>query len=182
VPQPTHIDGVEQQPMHGTSFSTRSTTRTPPSGTRSSTSRSSATADVQGRLVAVEDDAADPVEGSTRDAEAVRAGRLGPELRPGRALLPPGRLHAGQRPRRSSTRTRCRSSRSCSGRRPGATTCAAARRADRLLRDPAAGLDAVEFTYYGDGRTSPRARSRRSTTTPTRSAPSSRSRRAEPRA
>ena len=44
IPAPTHVDGIEQQPMHGLTFADSSRRAPRPSGTRSSTSRSSATA------------------------------------------------------------------------------------------------------------------------------------------
>ena len=43
IPQPTHVDGVEQQPMTGVTFAGSSPTRTPPSTTPRSTSRTSVT-------------------------------------------------------------------------------------------------------------------------------------------
>ena len=53
---------------------------------------------VQGRLVARDEDRADPVGDHARGAQAVRAGRLGSGRRPGRAVLPARRLHPGERP------------------------------------------------------------------------------------
>ena len=43
IPMPTHIDGIEQQPMHGVTFADSLTDAEPPSATPSSTSRRSAT-------------------------------------------------------------------------------------------------------------------------------------------
>ena len=70
---------------------------------------------VQGRLVAGDEDRADPVGAHSRCPATVRAGCLGPRCRAGRAVLPARRLLASQRPRRRPSRRRCRSSRTCSG-------------------------------------------------------------------
>ena len=78
--------------------------------------------DVQGRLVAVDADAARPVAARPRAAEDVRARRLEARRRPGRAVLPARRLLPGQRPVGRATRRRSRSCRPCSGRRPRSTT------------------------------------------------------------
>ena len=60
--------------------------------------------DVQGRLVAVDEDRADPVGPDAGRAEAVRPRRVGPGCRSRRALLPARRLHAGQGSRRRASR------------------------------------------------------------------------------
>ena len=58
-----------------------------------------------------------------RSARAVRAGRLEPRRRPGRALLPARRLQPGPRPCGGAPRQGRRSCGRCSGRRPRDTTC-----------------------------------------------------------
>ena len=180
------IDGIEQKPMHGTSFALHaSPTPTRPSATPSSTSRSSATArctrtagGCRAMLPRI------PWDARPGDAEAVRARRLGP----GRATRSSCTTCPTTSPRRTtsppSTRRRSPSCRQLfweeaekyhvmpllGGLDVLLRHRAAARRADHvhLLRRRAerrAGHDPA-----------------RSTTTPTRSAPTSRSRRAAPRA
>ena len=101
---------------------TRSRTRPRPSGTRSSTSRSSATAAMYKdgwwfcqRLQRIP---------WSLDPEVLRQLRawMGSRHRPGRALLPAGRLHRRRRTSPPSIRRRSRSCGSSSGRRRSATT------------------------------------------------------------
>ena len=125
-PSPKPVDGIEQKPMHGTSFLyTLRPTPARPSGTPSSTSRSSAT----GRCTRTAGgwrcriDRGSPGTRHPDDAEAVRARASGtPTQDPVGALLPARRLHPGQRPRRRAPREGRGAARSCSGRRPRSTT------------------------------------------------------------
>ena len=89
IPQPTHVDGIEQQPMTGASFADSladaGRLRAPyPAVLRELRQPG----DVQGRLVAVDADAAHPVAAGSRGAQAVRARRLEARRGPGRAVLP----------------------------------------------------------------------------------------------
>ena len=100
IPQPETVDGIEQEPMHGTQLRPHVRRRE-----RAGVPDTAVLRDdrqprhVQGRLVARDEDRAHPVGHHAGGVEAVRAGRLGSGRRPGRALLPAGRLHAGPRPR-----------------------------------------------------------------------------------
>ena len=98
IPQPSTVDGIEQEPMHGTSFAAdvrgRGRARVPDAAVLRDDRQPG---HVQGRLVARDEDRAHPVGRHARRAEAVRARRLGSRRRPGGALLPAGRLHAGPR-------------------------------------------------------------------------------------
>ncbi len=71
--------------------------------------------DVQGRLAGVLDAAAHPVGRHAGDDEEVRARRLGPRRRPGRAVLPARRLLPGARPRRRAPREGRRAARAVLG-------------------------------------------------------------------
>ena len=99
IPEPTHIDGVEQKPMHGTSLLySLDDANAPERHTQQYFEILGNRGDVQGRLVALVDDAPHPVEGGPRDAEGVRTRGLGSRERSGRAVLPARRLHPGTRP------------------------------------------------------------------------------------
>ena len=114
--------------------------------------------DVQGRLVALVDDAAHPVEDRSRDAEEVRARRLGPR----RTIRSSSTTCRTTSPRRTTSPTsiprRSRSSRSSSGRRPRSTTCCRCSAGlTGLLRDAAADPDRSRRSpTTATSRTSPR--------------------------
>ncbi len=105
--------------------------------------------DVQGRLVAGDEDRAHPVGDHPRCAQALRARRVGPGRRPRRAVLPAGRLHASQglvwRPPGQGARAQgavLAGGRAVQG-------AAAARDAVHLLRDAAAAAGADDVRVPG---------------------------------
>ena len=96
IPMPTHIDGIEQQPMHGETFADSLTDAEAPERPHPAVLRDDRQpGDVQGRLVARDEDRAHPLGDHPRGAGAVQARRLGPRQGPRRALLPARRLHPG---------------------------------------------------------------------------------------
>ena len=105
IPEPDTVDGIEQEPMHGSSFAASLT-----DGAAARASHPAVLRDhrqpghVQGRLVARDEDGAHPVGAHARCAQAVRARGLGPGCGPGRAVLPARRLLAGEGPRRRPPR------------------------------------------------------------------------------
>ena len=124
IPAPESVDGIEQEPMHGSTFAgvvrRRCRPRTPhPAVLRDDRQPRH----VQGRVVAGDEDGTHPVGAHPGRAQALRAGRLGSRCGSGRAVLPARRLHAGERHRRRPPRQGRRSSRSCSGRRRSGTRC-----------------------------------------------------------
>ena len=93
---------------------------------------------VQGRLVARDEDRADPLGAHPRGARALRAGRLGSRRRPRRALLPARRLHPGPRPGRRAPREGRGAQGAVLGGGRALQGPAAARRAVDVLRHAAA--------------------------------------------
>ena len=78
IPMPTHIDGIEQQPMHGVTFADSFTRRGRPRAPHPAVLRDDRQpGDVQGRLVAGDEDRADPVGAHARGAGAVHARACG---------------------------------------------------------------------------------------------------------
>ena len=98
IPQPQTVDGIEQEPMHGTihrrHVRRRERARVPNAAVLRDDRQPG---HVQGRLVARDEDRAHPLGRHAGSVEAVRAGCLGSGRGSGRALLPAGRLHAGPR-------------------------------------------------------------------------------------
>ena len=105
IPQPSTVDGIEQEPMHGTTVRRLADRRRRAGAPHPAVLRDDRQpGHVQGRLVARDEDRADPVGAHPGGACAVRAGRLGPGRRSRRAVLPARRLHAGPRPCRRASR------------------------------------------------------------------------------
>ena len=100
IPAPDEVDGIAQEPLHG--FDVR---RLVHRRGRARAAHPAVLRDprqpghVQGRLVAGDAHRAHPLGGDPGRARAVRAGRVEPRRRPGRALLPARRLQPGPRPR-----------------------------------------------------------------------------------
>ena len=97
IPAPSTVDGIEQEPMHGTpftaSFAIRGGGRAPHAAVLRNDRKSR---DVQGRLVARDEDRADPVGPHPGCACAIRPRRVGSRCGPRGALLPARRLLAGE--------------------------------------------------------------------------------------
>ena len=96
IPAPTHVDGIEQEPLHGFTFADslrrcRRARAAHPAVLRGRREQGH----VQGRLVARDAPAAHPLAARPRGAAPLRA-RLEPGRRPGRALLPARRLRPGE--------------------------------------------------------------------------------------
>ena len=101
IPEPTTVDGIEQEPMHGTTFTESLTDAGRAGAPHPAVLRDRRQpGHVQGRLVAGREDRTDPVGAHPGGDHALRAGCLGPRRRPGRAVLPARRLLPGQRPGR----------------------------------------------------------------------------------
>ena len=123
---PSSVDGIEQEPMDGTSFVyTADDPRAQERHTVQYFEFAGNRGDLQGRLVGGIAAGPSPVGLLAGDAQALRTRvRLG--SRPGRAvgaLLPARRLLPGPQHRRRAPRQGRGSSRSCSGPRPSATAC-----------------------------------------------------------
>ena len=124
IPEPRTVDGIEQEPMHGTSFAASLTDARRAGAPHPAVLRDHRQpGDVQGRLVAGDEDRAHPVGDHSGGAQALRARTCGTRT-PARPSCTTCRT-TSPRPRTCppSTRTRCASSRSCSGRRPSGTRC-----------------------------------------------------------
>ncbi len=184
IPAPDEVDGIAQEPMHGATFADSFT-----DAGRARTAHPAVLRErrqpghVQGRLVARDAHRADPVGPDPGRSPALRAGRVEPRRRPHRAVLPARRLQPGARPCRRTSRTRSRSCERCSGRRQRSTRCCpcwprSGCSSGSLLRCPRSRRSSSAAT----SRTSCRAWSPGSTTTPTRSAPTWSSPMAAPRA
>ena len=124
IPVPTTVDGIDQEPMHGVTFR-RHAHR--PGGARAAHPAvlrdRRQPGDVQGRLVAGDEDRADPVGPHAPSPEAVRARCLGPRRRSGRAVLPARRLQPGARPGGRAPGEGRRAERAVLGTRPSGTRC-----------------------------------------------------------
>ena len=89
IPAPSHVDGIEQEPLPRGELRGLADRRG-----RAGTPHPAVLRDhgqpghVQGRLVAGDEDAADPVGDHARGAAALRARGVGPRRRPRRAVLP----------------------------------------------------------------------------------------------
>ncbi len=125
IPEPTNVDGIEQEPMDGTSFAVHVRRRHGGGAAHRPVLRDvRQPRHLQGRLVGLRQARQDPVGLHARDAPEVRPGReLGPGARPaGSSTTCPTtsarRTTSPPRTRRSSS-----SSSSSSGRRPSATAC-----------------------------------------------------------
>ena len=185
IPQPTHVDGVEQQPMTGISFAdvARATPTRPTHHTQQYFENFGNRAMYKDGWWLAMRMPRDPVAAGPGDAQEVRARCVETGRRSGRALLPARRLLPGERPVSEPPRRRSKSCRTCSGKRPRSTTSSrcspgsrrssgSCRRSARKRPSPTTGMC----------RTSPPGRSRGSTTTPTRSARTSTSPTAVPKA
>ena len=105
IPMPTHVDGIEQQPMHGVTFADSLTDAQAPErhtqqyfetiGNRAMYK--------DGWWLAMRTERI-PWVLTPEALKPVRPRRLGSRRRPGRAVLPARRLHPGARPRRRAPR------------------------------------------------------------------------------
>ena len=124
IPAPDEVDGIEQEPLHGVDVRRLVHRRGRAGAAHPAVLRDRRQpGHVQGRLVAGDAHRAHPLGADARRARAVRAGRVEPRRRPGRAVLPARRLQPGPRPRRRAPRQGRRAAGRCSGRRPRGTTC-----------------------------------------------------------
>ena len=99
IPAPRTVDGIEQEPFHGTSFLGSITDGAAPEHrTQQYFETIGNRGNVQRRLVARRQDRADPVGADPRSDRALCARGLEPGQRSRRALLPARRLHPGARP------------------------------------------------------------------------------------
>ena len=99
IPVPSSVDGIDQEPMHGVTFTGTLTDPAAPERPHPAVLRDDRQpGDVQGRLVAGDEDPADPVGPHTPSLAAVHARCLGPGRRSGRAVLPARRFQPGARP------------------------------------------------------------------------------------
>ncbi len=99
IPAPDEVDGIAQEPLHGIDVRRLVHRRGRARAAHPAVLRERRQpGHVQGRLVAGDAHRAHPLGADPRRARAVRAGRVEPRRRPGRALLPAGRLQPGPRP------------------------------------------------------------------------------------
>ena len=105
IPAPTHVNGIEQQPFHGTSFLGSLT------DANAAEHRTQQYFEVMGYRAMYKDGwwlsmvpPRIPVGSDPRRNGQAGTGCVEPRRRPGRALLPAGRLHPGQRPGRQQPR------------------------------------------------------------------------------
>ena len=173
IPQPTHVDGVKQQPMTGVSFAdSLADANAPEHHTQQYFENFGNRAMYKDgwwlsmRMPRI------PWRLERRSAETVRARRLEAGRRPGRAVLPARRLLPGNGPGRQPPREGQGAAGPVLGGGREVPRQAAAGRVLRFLRHPAAARRATPPSpTTGMSRTSPPAPSRGSTTTPTRSPP-----------
>ena len=96
IPAPESVDGIDQEPMHGTTFAASLTDAGAPEHRTQQYFETIGNRGMykDGWWLAMKTDA-HPVGPHARGARALRAGRLGSGCRAGRAVLPARRLHAG---------------------------------------------------------------------------------------
>ena len=124
IPVPDTVDGIEQEPMHGTTFAPSLTDAAAPEHRTQQYFETIGNRGMykDGWWLAMKTERIPWV--LTPEAIAPYApGVWDPDDGPGRAVLPARRLLPGQRPGRRAPGEGRRSSRSCSGRRPSATGC-----------------------------------------------------------
>ena len=124
IPAPSRVDGIEQEPLHGVTFADSLLDAAAPErhtqqyfetiGNRAMYKDGWWLAMRTPRI---------PWVLTPEALQPVRPGRVGSRRRPGRAVLPAGRLQPGPRPGRRPPAAGSRSSRTCSGRRRNGTRC-----------------------------------------------------------
>ena len=124
IPVPDTVDGIEQEPMHGTTFAASLTDAAAPEHRTQQYFETIGNRGMykDGWWLAMKTERIPWV----LTPEAIKPyapGVWDPDAGPGRALLPARRLLPGQRPGGRAPREGRRSSRSCSGRKPSATGC-----------------------------------------------------------
>ena len=136
IPAPTTVDGIEQEPMHGTSFTASLGDAAAPEHRTQQYFETIGNRAMykDGWWLAIED-GAHPVGPHAGRDQAVRAGGLEPGRRSDGALLPAGRFHAGQGPRGRAPRQGPRAEGPVLAGGRAVQGAAAARHAVDVLRD-----------------------------------------------